>query len=213
MTSCQWTPTSTKSVMHHFTISTTLGGWEPLIQAFVSSRLDYCNSLLYGLPQIQIDKIQRVQNAAARLIFEQPKFCHITPVLSQLHWLPIKYHIEFLKQFTTWHQIIFANWSTKGNQPDIPSDPAKKLCLRFQAARYSQHLVVEHSVMQPQSSGTTYLAKYSALTLCQILNAVWKQIFLNKLLICSSVFDCHSYILLFITYCYFISFWILSTCL
>ena len=59
---------------------------ETLIHAFVSSWLDYCNSLLYELPQ---------QNAAARLMFEQPKFCHITPVLSQLHWLPIKYCIEF----------------------------------------------------------------------------------------------------------------------
>ena len=68
---------------------------ETLIHAFVSSRLDYCNSLLYGLPQAQIDKIQRVQNAAARLIFKQPKFTHITPVLHQLHWLPVKYRIEF----------------------------------------------------------------------------------------------------------------------
>ena len=68
---------------------------ETLIHAFVSSRLDYCNSLLYGLPQVQIDKIQRVQNAAARLIFQQPKLCHITPVLSQLHWLRIKYRIDF----------------------------------------------------------------------------------------------------------------------
>ena len=89
---------------------------ETLLHAFVSSRLDYCNSLLYGLPQVQIDKIQRVQNAAARLIFEQPKFCHITPVLSQLHWLPIKYRIEFkillmtfTELFTAWRQIIFAN--------------------------------------------------------------------------------------------------------
>ena len=68
---------------------------ETLIQAFVSSWLDYCNSLLCGLPQVQIDKIQRAQNAAARLIFRQRKFGHITPVLSQLHWLPIKYRIEF----------------------------------------------------------------------------------------------------------------------
>ena len=59
---------------------------ETLIHAFVSSWLDYCNSLPYELPQ---------QNATARLMFEQPKFCHITPVLSQLHWLPIKYCIEF----------------------------------------------------------------------------------------------------------------------
>ena len=68
---------------------------ETLIQAFVSSWLDYCNSLLCGLPQVQINKIQRAQNAAARLIFRQPKFGHITPVLSQLHWLPIKYRIQF----------------------------------------------------------------------------------------------------------------------
>ena len=68
---------------------------ETLIHAFVSSRLDYCNSLLYGLPHVQIEKLQRVQNAAARLIFKEPKFSHITPVLYQLHWLPIKYRIEF----------------------------------------------------------------------------------------------------------------------
>ena len=68
---------------------------ETLIHAFVSSWLGYCNSLLYGLSQVQIDKIQRVQNAAARLIFKQPKFYHITLVLPQLHWLPIKYRIEF----------------------------------------------------------------------------------------------------------------------
>ena len=78
---------------------------ETLIHAFVSSRLDYCNSLLYGLPQVEIDKIQRVQNVAARLIFEQPKFCHITLVLSQFHWLPIKYRIEFKILLTTFKAI------------------------------------------------------------------------------------------------------------
>ena len=67
-----------------------------MIHAFITSRLDYCNSLLYGTPQAQIDiKLQRVQNAAARLIFKQPKFSHITPLLCQLHWLPIRYRIEF----------------------------------------------------------------------------------------------------------------------
>jgi len=162
---------------------------ETLIHAFVSSRLDYCNSLLYGLPQVQIDKIQRVQNAAARLTFEQPKFCHTTPVLSQLHWPPIKYRIEFkilLMTFKAIHGMapdynLFANWSAEGNQLDIPSDPAKNLCLRFQAARYSQHLVVEHSVMWPQCSGTTYLAKYPALTLsnfkCHVKTYLFKQAF------------------------------------
>ena len=55
---------------------------ETLVHTFVSSRLDYCNSLLYGLPQVQINKIQRIQNAAARLILKQPTFYHITSYLS-----------------------------------------------------------------------------------------------------------------------------------
>ena len=66
-----------------------------MIHAFVSSRLDYCNSLLFGLPQIQINKLQRVQSADVRLILKQPKFCHTMPILSQVHRLPIKYPIEF----------------------------------------------------------------------------------------------------------------------
>ena len=110
------------------------------------------------------------------------------PGLPNLHTLSLRFYWWLLKLFTAWRQIIFANWSAEGNQLDIPSDPAKKLCLRFQAARYSQHLVVEHSVMRPQSSGTTYLAKYPALTLSQVLNAFRKHIFWNKLLICSGVF-------------------------
>ena len=66
-----------------------------LIHAFVTSRLDYCNSLLYGLPMTQITRLQRVQNAAARLISNTYRFDHITPILHQLHWLPVLYRINF----------------------------------------------------------------------------------------------------------------------
>ena len=67
-----------------------------LLHAFVSSRLDYCNSLFFGLPKCDINKLQRVQNAAARLIGGLARFDHVTPVMRDtLHWLPIKQRIVF----------------------------------------------------------------------------------------------------------------------
>ena len=68
---------------------------ETLIHAFVTSRIDYCNSVMYGLPAHQLAKIQRVQNAAARLILNESKFRHMTPLLKQLHYLPVTHRIRF----------------------------------------------------------------------------------------------------------------------
>jgi len=60
-----------------------------LVSALVLSRLDYCNSLLIDLPLTHIQRLQSVQNAAARLIFNLRRCDHITDVLISLHWLRV----------------------------------------------------------------------------------------------------------------------------
>ena len=56
--------------------------------AIVGSRLDYCNSLLAGTSVSNLSRLQLVQNTLARVVAQKSRFDHITPVLSELHWLP-----------------------------------------------------------------------------------------------------------------------------
>ena len=66
-----------------------------LLHATVTSRLDYCNSALSGIPTDQLARLQRVQNSAARLLLKKRKRVHITPLLKNLHWLPISFRITY----------------------------------------------------------------------------------------------------------------------
>ncbi len=59
------------------------------------TRLDYCNALLAGLPSNTIKPLQMIQNAAARLVFNEPKITHVTPLSISLHWLPVAARIKF----------------------------------------------------------------------------------------------------------------------
>ena len=68
---------------------------EKLVHAFVTSKLDFCNCLLYGLPKKETDKLQRILNSAARITTRTKKFEHITPVLRNLHWLSVPKRINF----------------------------------------------------------------------------------------------------------------------
>jgi len=80
-----------------------LSSTESLVHAFITSRLDYCNSLLYGLTQKNLTKLQRIQNAAARLCLRIPKRAHVPSksLLLQLHWLPVEFRIRFKIMLTT----------------------------------------------------------------------------------------------------------------
>ncbi len=79
-----------------------------LVQALVLSRLDYCDALLVGHPANSFIPLQLIQNAAARLIFNEPKRTHVTPLFLNLHWLPIAAGIKF-------KALMFAYRTTSGS--------------------------------------------------------------------------------------------------
>jgi len=70
-------------------------GAKAVVHAFISSRLDYCNSLLTGVTDCLLRRLQSLQNAAARLVTGAPRREHITPILRQLHWLPVRQRVRY----------------------------------------------------------------------------------------------------------------------
>ena len=99
---------------------------EQLVHAFVTSRLDMGNSLLYGLPNNQIYRLSRLQHIAARIITKTKPREHITPVLKKLHWLPVPQRIIF-------KILTYAYRSHTGSSPSYlsgilhPYTPARQL--------------------------------------------------------------------------------------
>ncbi|KAK2148097.1 hypothetical protein LSH36_516g01009 [Paralvinella palmiformis] len=66
-----------------------------VVHAFITSRLDYYNSLLLGLSNKMLQRLQRIPNIAARIVTGCRKYDHITPILKELHWLPVIKRIQF----------------------------------------------------------------------------------------------------------------------
>ena len=87
-----------------------------LLHAFISSKLDNCNSLLYGLPKHLLNRLRLIQNTAARIVTLSKRFDHITSILFKLHWLPLNYRIHFkilllvYKCLMAWHQLTYPNF-------------------------------------------------------------------------------------------------------
>jgi len=73
-----------------------------LVHAFISSRLDYCNSLLHGVSDNLLKKLQAIQNAVARVMSGARMFDHITPVLRHLHWLLVRQRIKYKLAMTVY---------------------------------------------------------------------------------------------------------------
>ena len=68
---------------------------EKLVASMIMSRLDYCNATFAGVADEQIARIQKIQNNAVRLILKKSKRGHVTPLLKELSWLPVKYRIQY----------------------------------------------------------------------------------------------------------------------
>ena len=67
-----------------------------LVNSFIITRVDYCNSILAGIPKYQISRVQSILNVAARVIYGQARFYHVTPTLRyRLHWLRVPERIQF----------------------------------------------------------------------------------------------------------------------
>ena len=105
--------------------------WDRITSIFIKityyHRPDYCNSLLYGLPKYHISKLQRVQNAAARLLTNTKKYDHIKPVLFNLHWPPVFYRIHFKILMLTFKAIYSMSPSYISNLVSIKSGSAYSL--------------------------------------------------------------------------------------
>ena len=95
-----------------------------LVQASITSRLDYANVLLYGLPQCLLNRLQRVQHSAARLVTGTPRREHISPVLIQLHWLPVEYRVQY-------KVLLYVYKALHGTAPGYISD----LVVKYQPTR------------------------------------------------------------------------------
>ena len=111
---------------------------EMLVHAFVSSRLDFCNSLLFGLPKQSLKKLQHVQNVAARIVTLTRKCEHITPVLYNLHWLPIEERVIFKMLLMTFKCLI-------GLAPTYLSDMIKRYVPRRNLRSMNGHRLVDVS--------------------------------------------------------------------
>ena len=122
------------------------------VRSLILSRLDYCNGLLSSIPNTQLVRLQRLQNWAARLVFQVRRDTPPNPLLCNLHWLPVKQRIIFkllllvYKSLNT-HAPKYLSDCLKiyvpGKRTRSSEDPLKLTYLN------GNRLVIEHSLLHP----------------------------------------------------------------
>ena len=139
---------------------------ERLIHAFVTIKLDSYNSLLYGLPKYCIQKLQSVLNAAASLLTYASKYDHITPLLAELHWLPVEKRIIF--------KILLLTYKALYSPPPVHSFSSNINTISRTT------VTVDFKSLHP-ASGTVSLKASSPPRLSTSLNPNWKLTYTNNL--------------------------------
>ncbi len=124
-----------------------------LVQALVISRLDYWNALLAGLPSNTIKPLQMIQNAAARLVFNEPKIAHVTPLFVSLHWLPVAARIQF-------KTLMLAYRTTTGSAPTYFHS-----LLRIYIPSRSLRSASERRLVVPSQRGSKSLSRTFSFTI------------------------------------------------
>ena len=76
-----------------------------VVHAFVTFCICYYNSLLYGISDYNINRLQRIQNSAARIVANTREYDHITRILQKLQWLPVRQRIHFNIMLITYKSI------------------------------------------------------------------------------------------------------------
>ncbi len=144
-----------------------------LVQALDISRLDYCNAFLAGFPSNTIKPLQMIQNAAARLVFNEPKRAHVTPLFISLHWLPVAARIKFKTQMLAYR-------TTTGSAPAYFHS-----LLRIYIPSRSLRSASERRLVVPSQRGSKSLSRRFSFTVA----GWWNDLLYISLLIISCIIE------------------------